>query len=97
MSFIKRQSQFSEIFFLNKFIILFLTALGLRCCMQAFLWLWRAGATLHCGAQASRCGGLSCHGAQAVGVQASVAVAHGLSSCGSRALEHRLSSCGARA
>ena len=30
-------------------------------------------------------------------VQASVVVAGGLSSCGSRALEHRLSSCGARA
>ena len=32
-----------------------------------------------------------------LGVQASVVVARGLSSCGSRALEHRLSSCGARA
>ena len=31
------------------------------------------------------------------GVQASVVVARGLSSCGSRALECRLSSCGARA
>ena len=39
---------------------LFLAALGLRCCMQAFLWLWRAGATLRCGAQASHCGGFSC-------------------------------------
>ena len=97
MSFIKWQSQFSEIVFLNKFIILFLAALGLRCCMQAFLWLWRAGATLHCGAWASHCGGLSCHGAQALGVQASVVVAHRLSSCGLRALERRLSSCGARA
>ena len=29
--------------------------------------------------------------------QASVAVAHGLSSCGSWALEHRLNICGARA
>ena len=29
--------------------------------------------------------------------EASVVVAHELSSCGSRALEHRLSSCGARA
>ena len=35
--------------------------------------------------------------AQALGVQASVVVAHGLSSCGLRALEHRLSSCGAGA
>ena len=44
-----------------------------------------------------RCGGFSCCGARAVGTQASVVVAHGLSSCGLRALEHRLSSCGTRA
>ena len=42
-------------------------------------------------AVASRCG------AQALGVRASVVVARGLSSCGSRAPEHRLSSCGTRA
>ena len=36
-----------------------------------------------------------CCGAWALGTQASVAVARGLSSCGSRALERRLSSCGA--
>ena len=34
---------------------------------------------------------------QALGARASVVVAHGLSSCGSRALEHRLSSCSAQA
>ena len=33
-------------------------------------------------------------GARALGVWASVVVARGLSSCGSRALEHSLSSCG---
>ena len=38
---------------------------------------------------ASRCG------VRALGTQASVVVAHGLSSCGSRALECTLSSCGA--
>ena len=38
-----------------------------------------------------------CCGAQALVAQASVVVARGLSSCGSRALEHRLSSYGARA
>ena len=92
MSFIKQQSQFSEIFF--EYIILFLAALGLHCCMQAFLWLWRAGATLLCGAWASHCG-FSHRGAQALGVQASVVVAHGVSSCGSWALERRLISCGA--
>ena len=42
-------------------------------------------------AVASRCG------ARALGAWASVVVACGLSSCGSRALEHRLSSCGAQA
>ena len=58
-----------------------------------FLQLRQAGATLHCSARASHCGGFSC-GTQALGVQASVVVAHGFSSCGSWALEGRLSSCG---
>ena len=53
-------------------------------------------ATLLWGAQASHCGGFSC-GARALGAQASVVVARGLSSCDLRALERRLSSCGARA
>ena len=57
----------------------------------------RAGATLRCGARASQCGGFFCCGARALGTQASVVVAGGLSSCGSRALERRLSSCGAPA
>ena len=61
-----------------------------------FLYLWRAGATLHCGARASHCGGFSCCGARALGLWASVVGARRLSSCGSQALEHRLSSCGAR-
>ena len=54
-------------------------------------------ATLCCGVWASHCDGLLCCGAWALGMQASVVVAHGLSSCGSRALERRLSNCGARA
>ena len=54
------------------------------------------GATICCGAWASHCGGFSCCEAQALGAQASIVVARGLSSCGLRALEHRLSSCGAR-
>ena len=53
------------------------------------------GATLCCSAQAFHCGGFSCCGTWALGARASVVVACGLSSCGSRALEHRLSSCGA--
>ena len=44
-----------------------------------------AGATLHCGAWASHCGGFSCCGAGALGAWASVLVACGLSSCGTRA------------
>ena len=48
-------------------------------------------------AQASYCRDFSCRGARALGMRASVVVAHGLSSCGSQALERRLSSCGARA
>ena len=51
-------------------------------------------ATLHCGARASHCGDFSCCRARALGAQASVVVARGLSRCGSRALERRLSSCG---
>ena len=54
-------------------------------------------ATLCFSAWASHCGGFSCCGARALGMQASVVVALGLSSCGSRALERRLSSCGAGA
>ena len=67
-----------------------------------FFWLrWVLAAvcrlSFSCGAQASHCGGFSYCRAWALGVWASVVVAHGLSSCGSRALEHRLSSCGTRA
>ena len=49
---------------------------------------------LRCGVRASHCGGFSCCRALALGAQASVVVARGLSSCVSQALEHRLSSCG---
>ena len=91
------------------FVFVFvLAALGLHCCAWAFLWLWRVGATLRCGAWASHCSGFSCCRAWALGARASVVVVHGLSSCGSwalestdisscvlRALECRLSTCGA--
>ena len=43
-----------------------------------FLWLWRAGAALRCGARAFHCGGFSCCGAGALGAWASVVVAHRL-------------------
>ena len=87
---------FFFLFFFKFLFILFLAVFGLRCCVRAFLWLWRAGATLHCGARASHCYGFCC-GAQTLGARASVVVARGLSSRGLRALERRLNSCGSRA
>ena len=40
------------------------------CGLAGFLQLWRAGATLHCGAWASHCGGFSCCRARALGAWA---------------------------
>ena len=90
------------VFLFYKFIYLFIYLFIFGCIGSSllhvgFLQLQRMGATLSCGAQASHCGGFLCCGAQALGARASVFVACGLSSCGSRALQHRLSSCGARA
>ena len=79
------------------FKLIYLFYLWLYWVFVAVHWLSVVGATLHCGAWASHCGGFSCCRAQALGTQASVVVAHGLSSFGSRALEQRLSSCGTRA
>ena len=53
--------------------------------------MWQAGATLRCGARASHCGGFSCCGARALGVQASVVVALGLWSAGSVVVAHGIS------
>ena len=75
-------------FFLLKVFIFYLFfifgCIGSSLLCVGFLQLWRAGAALPCGAWA-------------LGAQASVIVARGLSSCGLQALAHRLSSCGARA
>ena len=99
----KKSNDLSSYFFFNKcietthhflFIYLFLAALGLRCCVQAFLSLQRAGVTLHCGVRASHCGGFSCCRAWALGAVDSAVVARRLSSCGLQALKCRLSSCG---
>ena len=49
------------------------------------------GATLHCGAWASHCSGFSCCRAWALGVQASVVVARGLSNAGSVVVARGLS------
>ena len=74
-----------------------MAASGLRCYAQAFSSCGERGLlfVVVCGLLIAV--GFSCCGAWALGAWTSVVVAHGLSSCGSRALEHRLSSCGARA
>ena len=74
------------LFFLKKitFIYLFLAALGLRCCTQAFSSCGERGLLFVAArgfltAVASRCG------AWAPDARASVVVAHKLSTCGARA------------
>ena len=78
----------SLFFFFNFYLFyLFLAALGLRCCTQAFSSCSKRGYSL------LRCAGLSLQWLlllQSMGSRCA-----GFSSCGSRALEHRLSSCGA--
>ena len=79
-------------FIIYKFIYFYLFifgCVGSSLLRAGFLQLQRAGATLHCGVRASHCGGFSCCGAWALGVQASVVVARRLCSCGLRALERR--------
>ena len=66
--------------FIYNFLSFFMAVLGLYCFAWAFS-LQSVGATLHCGAKASLCGGSSCYGGQALGAQASVVVACWLSSC----------------
>ena len=79
------EDKLEEGFFLLLLFYLFLAALGLRCCMRPFSSCGERGVgfSLQC----------LCCGARALGAWASVVVALGLSSCGSRALEHRLGSC----
>ena len=73
-------------FFLNLFIYLFtFGCVGSLLLRMGFLQVKRVVATLCCGAQASHCGGFSRCGSRALGVQASVVVARGVSSCGARA------------
>ena len=81
-----RTLDFFFLFLINLFIYLFIFGcFGSSLLRAGFLQLRRAGATLHCGARASHCSGFSCCGAGALGAQASVVVARGLSSCGTRA------------
>ena len=77
---------------LKKHFYLFLAALDLRGCMQAFSSCGEQGYSA-CRVQASHCGGFSCRRARAP-----VVAVRGLSSCSMWALEHEgFSSCGARA
>ena len=92
-----RQEEVCFCFFINLFILFIFGCVGSLLLRTGFPQLRQVGATLHCGAWASHCGGFSCCGAWALGTRASVVVARGLSSCGSLALGLRLSSCGTRA
>ena len=71
--------------------------LGLRCCARAFSSCGERGLLFVAVHGPLIAVASLCCGARALGAQAPVVVACGLSSCGSWALERRLSSCGARA
>ena len=58
------------------------------------LSLVTGGLISSCGVWASHCGGFSCCGTRAVGIQAPGVAAFGLSSSGYPALEHRFNCCG---
>ena len=77
------------------FIYLFLAALGLHCCAQAFSSCGERGLLVVVRGLLIVVASLRCR-VLALGARASVVVACGLSSCGSRALECRLS-CGTQA
>ena len=77
--------QLQSLIFFKTFYLF--VVLGLRCC-AGFLQLLRVGATLCGDAWASRCGGFSCCRAQALGMQTSIVVVCGLSSCGMWVQEH---------
>ena len=78
-------------------LFFFLVGLGLRGCARAFSSCHERGPLFVVvrGLLIAVASLVAEHGL--LGTQTSVVVAHGLSSCGSRALEHRLSSCGTRA
>ena len=89
---------FIFIYFKYLFIYLFIFGCSGSSLLHAgFLQLQQAGATLRWGARASHCSGFSCCGAWALSAWASVVVAHGLSSCGSRAQQLWLAGCRAQA
>ena len=59
-----------------------MAALGLCCPVRAFSSCGEQGLLSSCGEQASHRGGSSCCRAEALGMQTSLEVARGLSSCG---------------
>ena len=84
-------------FFLIYFIYLFLAALGLRCCTQAFSSCVEWGLPFIVVHRLPHCGGFSCCGAWALGTRASVVVSHRLQSTGSVVVAHgpsRSAACG---
>ena len=74
-----RSISFLEMSFLKKFIYLFLTALGLHCCVWAFSSCGEQGPLSRCGVRASYCGGFSGGGAWTQGCTGPVVVTQGLS------------------
>ena len=66
--------------FKNLFILLFLVALGLHCCMQAFSGCRELGLLSSCSAQASQGSVFSYCGTPALGTRVSIVAALGLSS-----------------
>ena len=77
-------SLYTNCIFFKIYLFIF-GCIGSSLLCTGFLQLWRAGATLRCGAQASHCSGFSCCGARALGARASVVVARRLSSYGAQA------------
>ena len=71
-------------YFFFKFYFI-LAVLDLRCCAWTFFNCGKLGLLSSCGSPVSHCEGFSCCRAQALGPWASVAAAHGLSSCDSQA------------
>ena len=77
------------------FTYLFVVVLGLRCCAQVFSSCSKWVLLLVAVPRTSHCNVFSCYKAQTLGTEASVVVAHQLSSCSVQPLERRLSSCDA--
>ena len=71
MRYLYNLKQYNVILFIYfKFILFISGRVGSSLLRTGFLQLWRAGATLRCGAQASHCGGFSCCAAGVLGARA---------------------------